>query len=633
MGKERRAVAGDLLAIIAVAMMLFLAIELFDLPDRLHVFIEERYKQSVDEAVIAGVIILIAIPAALLRLHKRRLIILTGESAEVSRYSEELERMRDRYRLLFENLSDAAFIADAASGEVIEVNRQAEELLGRPRSEIIGMRQSELMPPGERRASETLFRAHVRRGQPAVFEAGIMRSDGESVPVSISASAPAIEGQPVVLGLVRDISEQRRRDQELRDKEARLADAQRLAGVGSLEWDTVVNRLTISEEGSRIFGFPPAPSGFSYEEMLGKVHPDDAGMIKNRLYQAMFAGRKFEAIFRIVREHAPPVIVDARGEVAFDSAGIPVSMTGTVQDITEQQHLEEKLLRLRRQSEQILESAGEGIFGLSRDGDINFINPAAADMLGYRIQELIGRRAHALFHHTLPDGGPLPESECRITATCRDGVVRKTDEELFWRRDGRSFPVAYSVRPLKENGSRRGAVVVFNDITRQKQMEEALRAESVTDDLTGLYNRRGFLTLARQQALIADRTGEGLLLFYADIDGMKAINDSFGHLEGDRALKEVASILKATFRESDIIARIGGDEFAVLATGDGFAAGVIERLEAALARRNRRRRRYLLSLSYGSACYEPGSMGSLEELLTMADGLMYQHKRRKQKVT
>lgn len=633
MRKDSRAALGDLAIIIAAAMALIIAIELLDPTEMLRAYMEARYLQVVDEIVIAAVIAAFAGMIFIVRLRQRRLLVLGRESTEMHRYSEELKRARDRYRLLFDNLTDAAFITDAASGKVIEVNRAAEEMLGRPRGEIVGRRQSELMPPGECRASDTLFRAHVRRGHPAVYEAEVVRGDGETLPVSISASAPAIEGRPVVLGLVRDISMKRRQEEELAAAAASLAYAQQLAGVGSWEWDMTTERVVMSEEGYRIFDMPATLTGYSYEEMLGRVNPDDVNKLKERLFKALFAGQRFEADFRIVRKPAPDMIVEARGEVAFDEAGVPVSMAGTVQDITERRYLEKKVLRLKRQAEQILEAAGEGIFGLSRDGVVNFINPAAAGMLGYRVQELIGRRAYDLIHHTDGDGNPLPESECRITATCRDGVVRKADEELFWRRDGSSFPVSYSVRPVKDNGSRQGAVVAFSDITRQKQMEAALRADSVTDDLTGPYNRRGFMTLARQQALIAGRSDESLLLFYADLDGMKAINDTYGHLEGDRALKEFASILKATFRESDIIARIGGDEFAVLAAGADSAASAVERLEEALERRNRRRRRYRLSLSYGSACYEPGRKGSLEELLAIADGLMYQQKRRKQKAS
>ena len=109
-----------------------------------------------------------------------------------------------------------------------------------------------------------------------------------------------------------------------------------------------------------------------------------------------------------------------------------------------------------------------------------------------------------------------------------------------------------------------GIALILNDITESKQLEERLSAMSITDELTGLFNRRGFFTLSDQQLKIAERTKKNLLLFFVDLDKMKQINDQWGHPEGDKALIKVADILKETFRKSDILGRMGGDEFAVL---------------------------------------------------------------------
>jgi two-component system, cell cycle response regulator len=148
--------------------------------------------------------------------------------------------------------------------------------------------------------------------------------------------------------------------------------------------------------------------------------------------------------------------------------------------------------------------------------------------------------------------------------------------------------------------------------------------------LTGLYNRRGFLTLAEQQMKTASRFQRGLVLLFADLDRMKWINDNLGHPEGDRALTAIAGILKATFRESDIVARWGGDEFVVLAaeTSEDSADMVTGRLVDHLAAANRPSQRgYQLSLSVGTARYDPGLPCSIDELLAHADQSMYAQKR------
>ena len=159
--------------------------------------------------------------------------------------------------------------------------------------------------------------------------------------------------------------------------------------------------------------------------------------------------------------------------------------------------------------------------------------------------------------------------------------------------------------------------------------EDELRALSLVDELTKLYNRRGFMTLAEQQLKVAHRTKKEMALFYADLDDLKKINDRFGHDEGDAALVEAAAIIRDVFRDSDIMARLGGDEFVVLAidVAEGKAASLARRLrEKAAARNARPGQEYSISFSLGVARYDPDEPGVLAELLTQADQKMYQDK-------
>jgi diguanylate cyclase (GGDEF)-like protein len=160
---------------------------------------------------------------------------------------------------------------------------------------------------------------------------------------------------------------------------------------------------------------------------------------------------------------------------------------------------------------------------------------------------------------------------------------------------------------------------------------EHLRVTSITDELTGLANRRGFYALAEQQLKLSRRQRRGIYVLYADVDGLKRVNDTFGHLEGDRALVEVANILKGTYRESDIVARIAGDEFVVIpigSTGDDIYA-VVGRLKKNLDARNATTDRgYNLCLSLGVAEYDPANPCTIDELLSRADESMYKDKKR-----
>jgi len=168
------------------------------------------------------------------------------------------------------------------------------------------------------------------------------------------------------------------------------------------------------------------------------------------------------------------------------------------------------------------------------------------------------------------------------------------------------------------------------EIALRKRMEEEIRSLSLTDALTGLYNRRGFTLLAEQEMKLARRIKTSMLLFFGDVDSLKTINDTYGHSQGDLALQEVSAVLKGTFREADILARFGGDEFMVLAVDASMeSANVLtNRIQSSLEKRNQQGDwPYQLALSLGIAHYDPEAPCSVNELIAQADSQMYQQKR------
>ncbi len=165
----------------------------------------------------------------------------------------------------------------------------------------------------------------------------------------------------------------------------------------------------------------------------------------------------------------------------------------------------------------------------------------------------------------------------------------------------------------------------------RNQLQQRLRNLSLEDDLTGLYNRRGFVALAEQQLRLARRKEIRLLVAFADVDGLKAINDAHGHLVGSEAIVEAANVLRETFRDSDILARFGGDEFVILLpeTEEETFVAPAERLRRNLEAFNRRGSHpYHLSMSLGAAAYDPKEPCTLQHLIETADQAMYADKRR-----
>ncbi len=159
-------------------------------------------------------------------------------------------------------------------------------------------------------------------------------------------------------------------------------------------------------------------------------------------------------------------------------------------------------------------------------------------------------------------------------------------------------------------------------------VDREFRSLAMVDDLTRLYNRRAFYALAAQQLKVMRRKAQGLLLFFADVDRLKNINDTYGHREGDLALVRTADALERTFRNSDIVARLGGDEFAVLALEASCQDqdAILRRLESHLQDASTEESRYKLSLSAGVARFDPKHNVSLADLLARADRAMYEQK-------
>jgi PAS domain S-box-containing protein len=150
--------------------------------------------------------------------------------------------------------------------------------------------------------------------------------------------------------------------------------------------------------------------------------------------------------------------------------------SGIIRDISERKKAAQALEKLKHQHTLILTQAGEGIYGVDEQGNTTFVNASAANMLGYQVEDLLGRHMHDVLHHTRPDGTPYPVEACPIYAAIRDGLVHRVIDEVFWRKDGTALPVEYVSTPITEAAKVVGAVIVFRDITARKLAESALRA-------------------------------------------------------------------------------------------------------------------------------------------------------------
>ncbi len=364
---------------------------------------------------------------------------------------------------------------------------------------------------------------------------------------------------------------------------------------------------------------------FQLEEVLARVETHLALSHLQRqteeqntqLQQEITERERAEEDLRKYKDHLEEIVAERTIELSVINRKL-------LEEITERKQIEKSLQESEELYRALAERSFAGVYVI-QDGKFRFINSNAASYAGYKREDLLNQKADQVVH---------PRDRKKVRKDARSmlrGELITPYEFRVITKQGQTRWIMETVTHISYEGKR---AILGNsmDITDRKQMEEQIRAISITDQLTGLLNRRGFLTLAEQHLKLSSRTKMGMLLFFADLDGMKWINDTLGHEAGDRALTEVAVVLKETFRASDIIARTGGDEFAILTIDTtGISPEIImTRLQDQVDKHNNERgRRYKISISMGTAYYDPHNPCSLDELMSRADKLMYDQKRSK----
>ena len=299
------------------------------------------------------------------------------------------------------------------------------------------------------------------------------------------------------------------------------------------------------------------------------------------------------------------------------------TMTGAsvvARDITERKRAAGSLA----QQAAAMKASMDGMAIIDHSGVCIYLNDAYAKIFGYADPARLIGASWEMFYFE-EELARLKEQI--MPAVWRDGSWR--GEALGLKLSGGTLPLEISISSVDGGG----LVQVVRDITERKKLEETLRNSSLKDDLTGLFNRRGLLKQAAPYFDFARRQKEKLLLLFIDLDGMKKINDDFGHNEGDNALIQTAAILNRSFRSTDIMARLGGDEFTVLVTDlNASKEDAITRLNENLKAYNASETRsHKLAFSIGVATLEPERMACFEELLEKADQAMYEQKRMKRR--
>jgi diguanylate cyclase (GGDEF)-like protein/PAS domain S-box-containing protein len=424
-----------------------------------------------------------------------------------------------------------------------------------------------------------------------------------------------------IVAIYDDLTQRRQSEETLKESESLYRALVELSndGIALVQGE---KHIYVNQKMVDIFGYDQP------DEIIGQpisllIHPEDferVSGINRKRQEGLPVPERYD--FKGIRKDGRPVFIEiSASKVTYRGEAVSLVF---MRDVTRRKEAEEKVRQAGEEWQQTFDSMSDGVSLHAVDGTVVKINHALGRLLKISPEAIRGEKCYQLFHHQ-----SKPVEGCPMLRS----VLSKTPEvqEIF--EPSLSLWLSIVCSPLvNETGRVTGVVHVVRDVTDRKREEEELRALSLIDELTGLNNRRGFITLADHALKTARRMKRNMWLLFADLDGLKKINDAFGHLEGDQVLMETAAIFNKTFRESDILGRFGGDEFVVLGMGTVEATSemITNRLRQVLKDRNARKDHpYALSLSLGFSLFDPKFPVSVEDLLSQADRQMYQDKRKK----
>jgi diguanylate cyclase (GGDEF)-like protein/PAS domain S-box-containing protein len=355
-----------------------------------------------------------------------------------------------------------------------------------------------------------------------------------------------------------------RSEADLRDVTARMAEAERLAGLGHWEWDLAEDRVTWSDELYRIFGVDRESFAGDFDSYLALVHPHDRRRVNDQVLAAVANASRFAFEHQILGGGETERTVRCHGEPVTDQEGKVVRLFGVCQDSTETAEPDRERRAPEDRFRNAFEHAPIGVALVEVDGEqlggFIAVNRALCAITGYGEKELSESSIDAI---TAPEDRHLDSAQRRrLLAGKFDSY---TVEKRFIHREGHEIWGQFSLSLARENGSSAPyGILQMQDISERRRFEQRLRYLADHDALTGLANRRRFRgELEQQIAFYARYGGQGAVLI-VDVDHFKHVNDTAGHQAGDNVIREIAELLRARARVSDAVARLSGDEFAVL---------------------------------------------------------------------
>lgn len=394
---------------------------------------------------------------------------------ERKRAEEARQESEERLRSIVQSTGDAIILMDI-QGRVAYWNNGAEKTFGYAASEMLGQPMTRIIPQRFHEAHQQGVMRVANAGHLTMpehmFELAGVRKDGTEFPLEFSLAAWTAKSTLFITGIIRDISERKQAERALRASEERFRTIMDNSPALIFIKDVEGRYLQVNRQFETVFHL-------SNRQVIGKT---DEEVFPPELAMAFQSNDRkvWEAGTSMEFEETAPHDDGLRTWLVVkfplrDAHGHCYALGAIATDITDRMQADKERQRLAKDRLLLLESTGEGIYGIDRNGQCTFVNRAAARMLGYRPDDMLGMDMHHMIHHSLPDGAPYPRDCCHIVKTLSMGKGCQIDHEVYWRQDGSHFPVAYSSFPVLEGDQIIGAVVVFLDITERKRAEAQLR--------------------------------------------------------------------------------------------------------------------------------------------------------------
>lgn len=548
-----------------------------------------------------------------------RAFLLEDDAAQPRTPLEAEEALR-LTRFLLDRAGEGAFWADS-EGRFFYVNEAACLLMGYTREELLAMTVPECLPPGFMGFFPEMARKTREEG-PQTFEVPHVRKGGEVFPGEVTLSCLQHQGHEYYCAFTRDISERKRAEAAIKASEERYHGLFEGVPVGLYRTTPDGRILEANSTLVRILGYPSLEALLQTD--VGGIYVDRGD--RQRWQRSMGTGsvQSFEAR---VRRFNDGVIIWVRFTVRAirGEDGRILHYEGALEDVTDRRRAEEALRASEERFRSLVQNASDLVSILDADGVVRYESPSHQRVLGLFPEEHAGRNVLDLVH---PEDRQAVYDALRRLVENPEEIV--TFEYRLCHRDGSWRTLESTASNLLSQAAVAGIVLNSHDITDRKRAEEKLLHDALHDELTGLPNRALFMDRLRQSIERSRREPERLTaVLFLDLDRFKIVNDSLGHLVGDELLIQIAAALSSALRPSDTIARVGGDEFAVLLEGGrdvSDAVRVADRIHDRLAAPiNLGGHEVFATASIGIAVHTP-EYERPEDLLRDADTAMYRAK-------